>query len=85
MAEIYTCSSDDGKSTLRITSRGDGDCTLELSWTKDENGEWVANKVKLSKKALREGSSIKGIHKGMSQALAAIVEGIVRWLWNKLC
>ena len=55
MAEIYACTSDDGKNTLRITSRGDGDCTLELSWRKDEKGEWVANLVKLPKKVLREG------------------------------
>ena len=55
MAELYVCSSDDGKNTLRVTSKGDGDCTLELSWKKDDKSERITNRIKLSKKALRGG------------------------------
>ena len=55
MAELYVCSSDDGKNTLRVTSKGDGDCTLELSWKKDDESERITNRVKLSKKAFRGG------------------------------
>ena len=69
MAEIYACSSDDGKNTFRITSKGDRDCTLELSWRKDEkDGEWTTNRVKLSKKALREGMYEGGLLERMGLA-----------------